>query len=113
MVDTRQLGFRPAVELSYLTADEQAWLLAGIRSQQVYPTMVQASKIRRFSESGNLNSDVLLSILMESKPQTTGSYKLPRTKFAHYFKEDAKPEEIEDMIEKALKLYFGVEDYKH
>lgn len=106
MVDTRQLGFRPAVELSYLTADEQAWLLDGIRSEKVYPTMAQAGKIRRFSASGNLNSDVLLSILMESKPQTTGSYKLPRAKFAHFFKDDSKPEEIEDTIEKALKLYF-------
>ena len=107
MVDTRQLGFRPAVELSHLSAEEQAWLLAGIRSEQVYPTMAQAGKIRRFSASGNLNSDVILSILMESKPQTTGSYKLPRAKFARYFKEDAKPEEIEDTIEKALKQYFG------
>ena len=107
MVDTRQLGFRPAVELSYLTAEEQAWLLAGITSEQVYPTMAQAGKIRRFSATGNLNSDVILSILMESKPQTTGSYKLPRAKFAQYFKEDAKPEEIENTIEKALKLYFG------
>lgn len=106
MVDARQLGFRPAVKLSYLTAEEQAWLLDGIRSEKVYPTMAQAGKIRRFSASGNLNSDVLLSILMESKPQTTGSYKLPRAKFAHFFKDDSKPEEIEDTIEKALKLYF-------
>ncbi|MBP0967318.1 MAG: ParB/RepB/Spo0J family partition protein [Oscillospiraceae bacterium] len=111
MVDTRQLGFRPAVELSYLAAEEQAWLLAGITSEQVYPTMAQAGKIRRFSASGNLNSDVILSILMESKPQTTGSYKLPRAKFAHYFKEDAKPEEIEDTIEKALKQYFTAESH--
>ena len=94
------------ISVPYLTAEEQAWLLDGIRSEKVYPTMAQAGKIRRFSASGNLNSDVLLSILMESKPQTTGSYKLPLAKFAHFFKDDSKPEEIEDTIEKALKLYF-------
>ena len=106
MVDSRQITFRPAVELSYLTAEEQTWLLAGIQSEQVYPTMAQAGKIRQFSASGNLNSDVILSILMESKSQATGNYKLPRARFAQYFSEDAKPEEIEDTFEKALKQYF-------
>ena len=67
----------------------------------------QAGKIRRFSATGNLNSGVILSVLMESKPQTADSFKLPRAKFAHYFKENAKPKEIEDTIEKALKQYFG------
>ena len=66
-----------------------------------------AGKIRRFSATGNLNSGVILSVLMESKPQTADSFKLPRAKFAHYFKENAKPKEIEDTIEKALKQYFG------
>lgn len=107
MVDSRQLGFRPAVELSYLNEEEQKWLLDGISSEQTFPTLAQAGKIRRFSATGNLNSSVILSVLMESKPQTADSFKLPRAKFAHYFKENAKPKEIEDTIEKALKQYFG------
>lgn len=107
MVDSRQLGFRPAVELSYLNEEEQKWLLDGISSEQTFPTLAQAGKIRRFSATGNLNSGVILSVLMESKPQTADSFKLPREKFAHYFKENAKPKEIEDTIEKALKQYFG------
>lgn len=107
MVDSRQLGFRPAVELSYLNEEEQKWLLDGISSEQTFPTLAQAGKIRRFSATGNLNSGVILSVLMESKPQTADSFKLPRAKFAHYFKENAKPKEIEDTIEKALKQYFG------
>ena len=107
MVDSRQLGFRPAVELSYLNEEEQKWLLDGIASEQTFPTLAQAGKIRRFSVTGDLNSGVILSVLMESKPQTADSFKLPRAKFAHYFKENAKPKEIEDTIEKALKQYFG------
>ena len=107
MVDSRQLGFRPAVELSYLNEEEQKWLLDGIMSEQTFPTLAQASKIRRFSATDNLSSGVILSVLMETKPQTTDSFKLPRAKFAHYFKENAKPKEIEDTIEKALKMYFG------
>ncbi len=107
MVDSRQLGFRPAVELSYLNEEEQKWLLDGITSEQTFPTLAQASKIRRFSATDNLSSGVILSVLMETKPQTTDSFKLPRAKFAHYFKENAKPKEIEDTIEKALKMYFG------
>ena len=107
MVDSRQLGFRPAVELSYLNEEEQKWLLDGITSEQTFPSLAQASKIRRFSATDNLSSVVILSVLMETKPQTTDSFKLPRAKFAHYFKENAKPKEIEDTIEKALKMYFG------
>ncbi len=107
MVDSRQLGFRPAVELSYLNEEEQKWLLDGITSEQTFPTLAQASKIRRFSATDNLSSGVILSVLMETKPQTKDSFKLPRAKFAHYFKENAKPKEIEDTIEKALKMYFG------
>ena len=107
MVDSRQLGFRPAVELSYLNEEEQKWLLDGISSEQTFPTLAHAGKIRRFSATGNLNSGVILSVLMESKPQTADSFKLPRAKFAHYFKENAKPKEIEDTIEKALKQSFG------
>ncbi len=107
MVDSRQLGFRPAVELSYLNQEEQKWLLDDISSEQTFPTLAQAGKIRRFSATGNLNSSVILSVLMESKPQMADSLKLPRAKFAHYFKENAKPKEIEDTIEKALKQYFG------
>ena len=107
MVDTRQLGFRPAVELSYLTAEEQAWLLDRVTNTQIYPTLAQAGKLRQFSADGNLNSGVILSVLMESKPQKAGSFKLSREKFAHYFREDAQPEEIEETIDKALKQYFG------
>lgn len=107
MVDSRQIGFRPAVEMSYLNKEEQKWLLDGIMSEQTFPTLAQASKIRRFSATDNLSSGVILSVLMETKPQTTDSFKLPRAKFAHYFKENAKPKEIEDTIEKALKMYFG------
>lgn len=107
MVDSRQIGFRPAVELSYLNEKEQKWLLDGIISEKIFPTLAQAGKIRQFSAAGNLSSEVILSILLESKPQETGSYKLPRAKFAHYFNENAKPQEIEETIEKALKMYFG------
>ena len=107
MVDSRQIGFRPAVELSYLNEEEQKWLFDGILSEKIFPTLAQAAKIRHFSAAGNLSSEVILSILLESKPQETGSYKLPRAKFAHFFKENAKPQEIEATIEKALKMYFG------
>lgn len=107
MVDTRQIGFRPAVELSYLNAEEQAWLLDCIVAEQTGPTLSQACRIRQFSADGSLSSSVILAILTETKPQTSGTFKLPRAKFAQYFKEDAKPEEIEETIEKALKQYFG------
>ena len=106
MVDARQLGFRPAVELSYLNEEEQLWLLDCIESEQTFPTLAQSCKIRKFSATGNLSKGTVLSILMESKPEKTEHFRLPKQRFARYFSADAKPEEIEETIEKALAAYF-------
>lgn len=107
LVDNKQLAFRPAVELSYLSELEQTWLMDCLEREQVVPTIAQACKMRQFSANNSLNCGMILSILMETKPEKIEHYRLPKQKFAHYFRADAKPEEIEDTITKALELYFG------
>lgn len=106
MVDAHQLGFRPAVELSYLRKKEQEWLLEGIRLQKKCPTFGQACRMKQLSAENALQKDAVLSFLSESEQKKDASFRLPKAKFSKYFPEDAKPDEIAETIEKALKLYF-------
>ena len=68
LVDSGKIAFRPAVELSYLTEDEQNSLLDSINSEQSTPSLAQALKMKEFSQNGRLNADVILSIMCEQKP---------------------------------------------
>lgn len=106
MVDERKLAFRPAVEISYLSAKEQSWLLDCMDQEQTSPSLAQALKMKQFSKDGNLNFAVILSIMQEEKTEKSAQYRLPKKQFSCYFRADAKPEEITATIEKALKLYF-------
>ena len=63
MVDDKKISMRPAVELSYLTKEEQEILYDTMESEACTPSHAQAIKIRKFSAEGRLNEDVLLSIM--------------------------------------------------
>ena len=69
LVDSGKIAFRPAVELSYLTENEQNGLLDSISSEQSTPSLAQALKMKEFSQNGRLNADVILSIMCEQKPK--------------------------------------------
>ena len=68
MVDDKKISMRPAVELSYLTKEEQEILYDTIELEACTPSHAQAIKIHKFSAEGRLNEDVLLSIMAEEKP---------------------------------------------
>ena len=66
-----QIAIRPAVELSYLTQQEQHDLYETMVTEDCTPSHVQAMKMRKFSEEGRLNMDVIFSIMQEEKPNHT------------------------------------------
>jgi ParB family chromosome partitioning protein len=68
LVDEGRIAFRPAVELSYLTKDEQADLLQQMSYADATPSLAQAIKMKRFSQEGKLSEDVMESIMSEEKP---------------------------------------------
>ena len=105
MVDEGKIAFRPAVELSYLSKEEQASLLMTMESEICTPSLAQAIKIKKFSQEGRLNDDVILSILSEEKPNQKEVYKLPKERLDKYFPRGTPPEKIEEIIFKALELY--------
>ena len=105
MVDEGKIAFRPAVELSYLTKEEQASLHEAMESEDCTPSLAQAIKITKFSQEGRLNGDVILSILSEEKPNQREVYRLPKERIDKYFPKGTPSEKVEEIICKALELY--------
>ena len=105
MVDEGKIAFRPAVELSYLTKEEQASLHEAMESEDCTPSLAQAIKIKKFSQEGRLNGDVILSILSEEKPNQREVYRLPKERIDKYFPKGTPSEKVEELICKALELY--------
>lgn len=105
IVDDGKIAFRPAVELSYLTKEEQASLHEAMESEDCTPSLAQAIKIKKFSQEGRLSDDVILSILSEKKPNQREVYRLPKERIDKYFPKGTPSEKIEEIICKALELY--------
>ena len=105
MVDDNQISMRPAVELSYLTKEEQEILYDTMESEACTPSHAQAIKIRKFSAEGRLNEDVLLSIMAEEKPNQVEQWKIPKNRLKKYFPSGTSQQKMEETIIKALELY--------
>ena len=100
-----QIALRPAVELSYLTQQAQRDLHETMLTEDCTPSHVQAIKMRKFSEEGRLNMDVIFSIMQEEKPNQKEQFKIPKDRISKYFAPGTPAQKIEDTIVKALELY--------
>lgn len=100
-----QIAMRPAVELSYLPKEEQQILYDTMQLEDCTPSHAQAIKMRKFSEEGRLNEDVILSILSEEKSNQVEQFKISRKRIDKYFSPGTSTKQIEDTIIKALELY--------
>lgn len=105
MVDDKKISLRPAVELSYLSQDQQEMLLDTMQLQDCTPSHAQAIKLRKFAEEGRLNENVILSIMSEEKGNQKEQFRIPRERISKYFSPGASAKQIEDTIIKALELY--------
>ena len=68
MVDSGKIAFRPAVELSYLSKEQQQSLFDTMECEDCTPSLAQAIKMKEFSRDGKLTEEVILSIIQEEKP---------------------------------------------
>ena len=105
MVDENKIAMRPAVELSYLTENEQEILLNTMEWEDCTPSHVQAIKMRQFSQEGKLNEGVIQSILQEEKPNQKEQFRMPKDRISKYFAAGTSSQKIEETIIKALELY--------
>ena len=105
MVDEEKIAFRPAVELSYLTEDEQRDLLETIESEEATPSLAQAIRMKNLSKVGKLDMDTIFAIMTEQKPNQKEKIKIPMERLEQFFPRGMPQKQIEDTIVKALTLY--------
>ena len=105
MVDSGKIAFRPAVELSYLSKEQQQSLYDTMECEDCTPSLAQAIKMKEFSRDGKLTEEVILSIMQEEKPNQREQFKMPKERISKYFALGTPAQKIEDTIIKALELY--------
>jgi len=96
---------RPAVELSYLPQEQQQILLDVIGSEDLTPSHVQAAKLRKLSDEGNLDYEAVVSVIKEDTTPRVEHFKLLKEKIRHFFPAGTPAQAIEDTIIKALELW--------
>lgn len=105
MVDEGRIAFRPAVELSYLAEQEQCALYDTMGREDCTPSLAQAIKMKAFSRDGKLTDAVILSIMVEEKPNQKEQFWIPKERISKYFKPGTPARTMEDTIIKALDYY--------
>ena len=105
MVDDGKIAFRSAVELSYLSKEQQEALYSTMECEDCTPSLAQAIKMKEFSKDGKLTDEVILSIMQEEKPNQKEQFKMPKERISKYFAPGTPAQKIEDTIVKALELY--------
>ncbi len=105
MVDDKKIALNPAVELSYLSKEQQESLYSTMECEDCTPSLAQAIKMKEFSKDGKLTDEVILSIMQEEKPNQKEQFKMPKERINKYFAPGTPAQKIEDTIIKALELY--------
>ena len=105
LVDEGRIAFRPAVELSYLQKEEQRALLEQIAYADATPSLAQAIKLKRFSQDGKLNNEVIESIMSEEKPNQREKINIKYAEARRFIPASVPYEKTGEYILKALEYY--------
>ncbi|HEM3821848.1 ParB/RepB/Spo0J family partition protein [Streptococcus suis] len=102
MVDEGKIALTPAVELSFLKKDEQENLFATMESEEATPLLSQAQRMKSMSQSGQLDMDMIFSIMTEEKGNQKETLKINTSKLKKYFPKDTTPKQMEETIIRLL-----------
>lgn len=103
MVDDGKIAFTIAVELSYLKEEEQYELHAVMNLEQCTPSLSQANRMKRMSQSGELDMDMMYEVLGEEKPNQREQIKINADSLSKYFPPDFTPKQKVELIEQLVK----------
>ncbi|GIP09251.1 hypothetical protein J1TS5_14210 [Paenibacillus macerans] len=106
MVDDKRIAFNPAVELSYLAEEEQQALYETMQSEDCTPSLAQAQRMKKLSQDGRLNVDVIFSILTEEKPNQKEKMTIRRERIDRFFPRDFTEKQKEDLIVQLLESWY-------
>ena len=103
-VDEGKIAFNPAVELSYLSEEQQRELLAAMEKNQCTPSHAQAIQLKRAAQAGTLDRDAIQALMQQEKPNQQEQIKLRREDFRSFFPPHYTGEQIKRDILKGLEL---------
>lgn len=106
MVDDGRIAFSPAVELSYLTRDEQAELWDLIGREDATPSLSQAIRLKQLSREGGLTAEKLYTILTEEKPNQKEQVRIKTESLRKYFPRNYSAQQMEREILKLLETRY-------
>ena len=110
MVDDGRIAFSPAVELSYLTRDEQAELWDLIGREDATPSLSQALRMKQLSREAKLTPEVLYAILTEEKPNQKEQIRIKTESLRKYFPRNYSAQQMEREIIKLLEARYRAKD---
>ena len=105
MVDERQVAFRPAVEISYLTEEQQYTLLEAMEYNDATPSLAQAIKMKKYNQDGKLTSEVIQSIMEEEKPNQKEKPAFRDERITKLIPKTVPRGQETDFVVKALEFY--------
>lgn len=105
MVDEKKIAMTPAVEISYLKPVEQKMLLDTIESEQATPSLSQAQRMKKLSQSGELTDDSILRIMSEQKKPERNDLTIPADVLQKYFPRSFTPQKMQETIIKLLESW--------
>ena len=104
MVDENKIAFNPAVEISYLERSEQQVLLDAMEQNDCTPSHAQAIRLKKLSQEGVLESQMIYEVMAEQKPNQQKQIKFKREEFQKYFPPKYSNEQMRKDIIKGLEL---------
>ena len=105
MVDERQIAFRPAVEISYMTEEQQYTLLEAMSYNDATPSLAQAIKMKKFMQEGKLTGEVIQSIMEEEKPNQREKPAFRDERITKLIPKSVPKGQEADFVVKALEFY--------
>ena len=105
MVDNERIKFNPAVELSFLSVENQRNLYEIMDADQCTPSHDQAIRMKQAEAGGYLNKEHIFAIMQEIKGNQIEQFKIPKKSIERFFPPGAKRETVEETIVKALEIY--------
>ena len=105
MVDERQIAFRPAVEISYLTGEQQYSLLEAMEYNDATPSLAQAIKMKKFNQDGKLSDEVIQSIMQEEKPNQKEKPQFRDERITKLIPKSVPKGQESEFVVKALEFY--------
>ncbi len=105
MVDEGKIAFSPAVEISFLSSDEQGVLLDAMEMNDCTPSHAQAIRLKKLSQEGVLVDKTIYDILAEDKPNQQEQYKFRREDIRKYFPKSYTDRQVYDTVIKLLEQW--------